>query len=417
MKRDVLIVGGGAAGMLCAIAVKMQNPERRALILEKNDRVGKKLLATGNGRCNLGNDNAAAANYHSVAGDGASFVMPALMKYPPAANREFFEALGLLVRSDEAGRQYPYTNQAAAALDILRLRLAALAVEVRADSQVVEIAKGSDGRFAVETADGERYTAAKLVIATGGLASPQISNSQGMADVLRQLGHESSGCFPALTQVKTEGKLPKALKGIRIPCAVTLYTAGAAAQREEGELLFADYGISGIPAFQLSRRVSENFARKSPQEQWVEIDALPQLAAAEITDLLLERRRTFDTTLEDFLVGVVNKKLGQQILKICGLAPLSRSCGSLNDDEILLAAHILKHLRLNVSGATGWKNAQVTAGGLLTADFSAETLESRLIPGLFAIGEALDIDGDCGGYNLTWAWSSARLAAESLAKD
>lgn len=417
MKSDVLIMGGGAAGLLCAIAVKMNNPERQVLVLEKNDRVGKKLLATGNGRCNLGNDQALPQNYHSVAGDGAAFAAAALRKYPPADNKRFFEQLGLLVRSDEMGRQYPYTNQAGSVLDILRLRLAALAVEVRTDSEVVQIRREQGGGFILETVSGERHSAAKLVIAAGGLTSPQISNAQGMADILRRLGHESSRSFPALTQVKTEGKLPKALKGIRIPCAVTLYTAGAAAQREEGELLFADYGISGIPAFQLSRRVSENFACPNPQEQWVEIDTLPQLAAADIIDILKERSCTFDTALEDFLVGMVNKKLGQQVLKMAGLAPLSRSCGSLTADEIGRTAQILKHLRLNVSGTTGWRNAQVTAGGLLTEQFSAETLESKPVPGLFAIGEALDIDGDCGGYNLTWAWSSARLAAESLAAD
>lgn len=416
MKCDVLIMGGGAAGLLCAVAVKMNNPERRVLVLEKNDRVGKKLLATGNGRCNLGNDHVAAENYHSVVGDGAVFVAAALEKYPPAGNREFFEQLGLLVRSDEMGRQYPYTNQAGSVLDILRLRLSALSVEVRANSEVVQIRR-EQGGFAVATACGECHTAAKLVIAAGGLASPQISNAQGVEDILRQLGHESSRSFPALTQVKTEGKLPKALKGIRIPCAVTLYTAGVAVQREDGELLFADYGISGIPAFQLSRRVSENFAGKKPQQQWVEIDTLPQLAAADVINLLAERSRTFDTTLEDFLVGMVNKKLGQQVLKMAGLAPLSCGCGSLTADEISRVAQILKHLRLNVSGTTGWRNAQVTAGGLLTADFSATTLESQSVQGLFAVGEALDIDGDCGGYNLTWAWSSARLAAESLAAD
>ena len=411
MKSDVLIMGGGASGLMCAIAAKMSKPTDKVVILEKNERIGKKLLATGNGRCNLGNSNAKPENYHSVAGSASSFVKTALTKYSPADNEAFFHKLGLLVKTDEAGRQYPYTNQAASVLDILRLRADSLGVIVRTSTRVCRIKNRSP--FTVLT-DSESFTAQKLVLATGGIASPQISNAEGVADWMRNIGHNSSPLFPALTQIKTAGNLPKAMKGIRIPCAITLFTAGKAVQKEAGELLFADYGVSGIPAFQLSRQVSENFSHQEPQNQFLEIDTLPMLTVAEIADLLRERCQTIDTPLESFLTGIINKKLGLQVLKICGLSPLSRSCKQLTAEEIQKTAQTLKQLRLKVTGTTGWKNAQVTAGGLLTADFNPNTMESRIIPNLYAVGEALDIDGDCGGYNLTWCWSSARLAAENL---
>lgn len=411
MKADVLIIGGGAAGMMCAVALKIKRPEYKVIIAEKKDRVGKKLLATGNGRCNLGNSGAGPGNFHSASGNGAAFVQPALNRFSPDDNRAFFEQLGLLITEDSAGRQYPYTNQAASVLDILRLHLASLGVEVMTDTAVCSLRKSR--AFTAETENGA-LSADKVVLAAGGLASPQISSADEIWDCLEELGHRHSVFFPALTQIKTAGGLPKALKGLRIPCEITLETGGKAEQKEKGEVLFNDYGISGIPAFQLSRGVGRNFAEAVPAEQKLIIDTLPQLTEEEIYGLLAVRRQKFDTALENFLTGTVNKKLGQQVLKLAGAAPLSRRCSTLVDWELAAVAHLLKNLELWVLGTAGWKNAQVTAGGLLIADFSAETLESKLVPGLFAVGEVLDVDGDCGGYNLTWAWSSARLAAENL---
>lgn len=413
MKTDVLIIGGGAAGLMCAVALKKQNPACSVAVLEKNQRVGKKILATGNGRCNLGNACACPANYHSVAGVGADFAAPALAAFPPENNEAFWRELGLLVITDEAGRQYPYTNQAASVLDILRLNLTALGVKVLTEVQVLGIKKKK--AFAVKTSAGDFFADA-VVWAAGGLASPQISNADGVYNFLSALGHGSSSLFPALTQIKTAGSLPKALKGLRIPCRITLRTAGVSEQSETGELLFADYGVSGIPAFQLSRRVAANFSCPKPQNQQIIIDTLPHLPKGEILQILQKRRAAYDLPLENFLCGIVNKKLGQQVLKMCGAAPLSRSCRTLTKEEIVSLAELLKGLSLTVTGTTGWKNAQVTAGGLLTADFDSRTMQSKLIEGLFAAGEILDIDGDCGGFNLTWAWSSGRLAARSAAE-
>jgi predicted Rossmann fold flavoprotein len=411
MKVDVLIIGGGAAGLMCAVAVKMKHPDYKVVILEKNERVGKKLLATGNGRCNLGNAYVSPQNYHSVSGGGENFSKWALEKFSPADNLAFWKKLGLLTITDNTGRQYPYTNQATSVLDVLRLNLQALGVMVLTETAVFGVEKQND--FIVKTQE-EIFISEKVVLATGGMASPKISNGSGNWEWLAKFGHHSSEIFPALTQIKTYGNLPKALKGLRIPCKITLFTDKKQGKSETGELLFADYGVSGIPAFGLSREISRNFALASPKEQCLVIDALPELSEDEVLGLLKDRQERFDVSLENYLTGIVNKKLGQQIMKAVGLAPLSRNISSLSEQDIAAIAKLLKGFRLLVRGTTGWQNAQVMAGGLLLNDFDPRTMESKIVDNFFAVGEVLDIDGDCGGYNLTWAWSSARLAAENL---
>lgn len=411
MDTDVLIIGGGAAGMFCAVALKKQYPQLGVLLLEEKDRVGKKLLATGNGRCNLGNERAIAASYHSVEGDASVFAAPALERFSPAANWAFWEELGLLLTRDEAGRQYPYTNQASSVLDVLRLQMAARGVEVRTETPVMGLRLR--GLFFAETPRGI-VRARRVVLAQGGLATPRLSAARESFRWLSRLGLEPTVLFPALTQIKTEPSLPKALKGLRIPCVLTLETSGLPPRRERGEVQFTDYGLSGIPAFQLSRWVSQNTSSARPRSQRLVLDVLPQLREEALRELLGARSCRFSLPLEQFLTGLVNKKLGHQVLKRCGLGPLSRDSRSLDEGDIAAVAQELKGLSLSVRGTTGWEKAQVTAGGLRTADFEPRTLECRFLPGLFAVGEMLDIDGDCGGYNLTWAWSSARLAAASV---
>ena len=407
MHTKLAIIGGGAAALALSVAIKEQKPELELLIIEAADRVGKKLLATGNGRCNLGNQFAKAQNYHSLQGDAQSFVTPALECFSAEKNAEWFESLGLPLQLElKSGRQYPLSNQAASVLDTLRLTAAALGAKTLTAAPVESIKK-QNGGYLLQAGD-QTISAETLVLAWGGMSSPQISAAKNQKKLCQDLGLESTKLYPALTQIKTAEKFCAALKGVRINALIKLKQNGQKIQSTTGELQFTEYGISGIPAFELSRAISLN-----PEAYQIEIDCLPSLATEEL-ELMLQKRQKLKLPLSDFLVGIQNKKLGQQILKLCGFAPLSSCSLELTAKDLQKIARTIKSLELKPTGVTGWQNAQVTAGGLKLAQFDPETLGCRSQKQLYAIGEALDIDGDCGGFNLTWAWSSARLAAKAI---
>lgn len=404
---DLIIVGGGAAGLMGALQAGTEAPDLNIAVLEKLPRPGKKLLVTGNGRCNIANRYAARSRYFNAAGQSPAFVEPALQRYPQEDNLAFFHQLGLLTKEEAEGKLYPLGDQAAAVLDTLRLHIAARRISLITDCEVLQISPG----LRLETSQGQ-FAAKAVLLAAGGLASPQISNANGLAELVQPLGHRLTATYPALTQLKCTGPLPKTLQGIKFQGTAQLMENGQAIAAASGEILFAAYGLSGPAIFQLSRLVSRNFAAPTPQPQEIRLDMLPDMPEA---DLLpeLQGRRALPFTLEDALSGLLNKRLGQQLLKLATALPLSTPAARLTDAHIHKLARLIKALPLAVSGTMGWEKAQVTAGGLELKGFDAKTLASRRVPGLFAAGEVLDICGDCGGYNLSWAWSSGRLAASS----
>ena len=409
---DIIIIGGGAAGLTAAIAAarKAAREEQplRVLLLERLDRVGKKLLATGNGRCNFTNLHATVENYH---GRDRDFCVPALMQFHPLANVHFFRELGVQGRVEEEGKVFPFSGQASAVLDALRLEAAHRGVEIVTNCRVESVDKRGDC-FLVK-AERVTYSGRRLIVATGGMASPDLGGSGSGYKLLSALGHTLVPLYPSLVQIKTENTLPRALKGIKFKGVVTLLDGETVIGSESGEVLFAEYGLSGPPVLQLSHFLGEN----AYGEIAVQLDFLPEFSADKLTDLLLERRALLGhLTLEYYQAGLVNKKLGQLLLKQTLQDSLGRLCGSLRDEEVRRCAAVLKGCRLPVEGTLGWKHAQVTAGGVDTRDFEAETMESRRMPGLYCAGELLDVDGDCGGFNLQWAWASGRLAGESAVR-
>ncbi len=404
---NVAVVGGGAAGLMSAIVAARNGAT--VTVLERGDRVGRKILATGNGRCNMTNIYADAGNYH---GENPKFVISALSGFGAQAAMDFFAQLGILCRIEEDGKVYPYSNQASAVLDVMRMELERLKVAVRCNFEVMDITV-KNGKFHIKSYQNEIFTADKVIFASGGKAAPNLGSNGSGYDILQKLGHTVTELFPALVQLKTDTEYVRGLKGIKLDANVSIEENGKKLKSEFGEVLFAEYGLSGPPVFQLSRIGAEG-VRKGAKRTAV-LDIMPEYDNQQVKQLLTERiTHSGGKKLENLFVGMLNKRLGQILLKACGVAPLSRTADSLTKNEIAAIVEKIKSWDFEVTGTMSWNNAQVTAGGVRTKEISPSTMESKLVKGLYIVGEIMDIDGDCGGFNLQWAWSSAYAAGRSV---
>ena len=394
------VIGAGASGMTAALTAARLGHE--VTLYERQTRVGRKLMATGNGRCNLTNTGAGPSNYH---GEAPDFVRPALEAFPSEAALDFFRGLGLLAREEWGGRVYPLSNSANSVVDVLRQALDAAGVELIAGDRVRELRRAGSG-YSVTTESGDKRSFDAVVVACGGLAGEKLGGGRDGYELLKALGHTRTALRPALVQITTEPMYPRSLKGIKADCALRVLSRGRLLASSCGELLFTETGVSGPAAFDVSRAVSE--AGDAKME--LEIDFLRDYTSAEVLAHLQNRARTApELPASELLTGSVHNRLGRMLVKYADVeasAPLS----ALTERELRTVAGACKRFKLPVRGTEGFANAQVTAGGIRTSEFDPHTLESRLCPRLFACGEVLDIDGDCGGYNLQWAWSSGVLA-------
>ena len=396
--KNVAVIGGGASGLAAAIASAEAGAE--TIIFEANDRVGKKILSTGNGRCNLTNINAAAAHYH---GNDPSFIHGAASVMWVKETIAFFRRLGVLAKEEDSGKIYPHCGTAASVLDALRERVKELGIQVRTNFEVKDIIKKKDG-FMLVSYSNEREKAASVIVASGGKAAPSSGSKGGGYALLQKFGHTITELKPSLVQIKTDGEFVKKLKGIKVIASLS-----ANGITETGEVLFTDYGLSGPPAFYISAYLDG--------AEYLFLDVMPEYSEKETLSILTEKAQNCPRMpLEMFPSGIINKKLGQAMLKELGIAPLSRTAKTMSPDELRLFAAQLKARRFKIEGTMSWNNAQVTRGGAVTKEFDHVTLESSFVPRLYACGEVLDIDGDCGGYNLQWAWSSGYAAGKAAAK-
>ena len=399
----IAIIGGGAAGLSCAIAAAKKAGAGKVdiVIYESKDRVGKKILATGNGRCNMLNIYAEADDYSSP-----SFVRDILSAYGAESTRRFFEELGLYTRCDEEGRVYPLSNQATSVLDVLRFECEHLEVKTLCEKEITSIKKQGKG-FVLS--DGKYYD--KVVLSCGGKAT---AKNFGGYELLKNLGHTVTKLMPALTKlsVKDSG-FTKSLKGIRHKGTLTLKIDGKKITEESGELLFADYGLSGIAVMQLSSFVARHF-RNSKTIPVIECDFVAEMSFDELSDCIEKIcRYNKELKAENLLTGFMPKKLGENILKTAGV-PINKNVGELTEKEISNIALFSKKFNFEISGLRPFDDAQVTSGGADLRDFDSKTLESKKVKNLYCCGELLDIDGPCGGYNLLWAFASGRAVGESL---
>ncbi len=406
---DIAVIGGGASGLAAAISAANTDRSLHIAILERAQRVGRKLLSTGNGRCNLTNLHALEGGYH---GD-ARFAQEIISRYPPKEIMRFFQKLGLRSHADEEGRVYPLCNQAAAVLDALRLAADDLGIEEVCDYDCASLQKKGDF-FLLKSVSGVQLKARKVIVCTGGMASPKIGGTDAGVKLLSALGHSAMPRRPALTQIDTDPEPIRALKGLRYQGGISLLVDGRIVRREEGEILFADGGLSGIAVMQLSRDAGD--AIKARKKTVVCMHILPDRPESLSKELFARAKSMPNRELNDFLTGLVSKRIGQSACKQAGVVPLARLAETLTTVDCTAIARVLTGWNLPVRAVKGFESAQVTAGGIDLSNFDAKTMQSKILSGLYAAGEVLDIDGDCGGYNLQWAWASGIHAGVSAAQ-
>ena len=417
----VAVIGGGASGCMAAITAAQAGADVH--IFEKNEKPGKKLYATGNGRCNLTNLHMDDSCYHTRTADknGSSLIHSAIERYSPADQIRFFADLGVPVY-DRDGYVYPRTNQAQTVVRALEKRIAALGIRVHTGCPVRKIrrsqqgTKADDAVFYVDCNDREARAFDTVILCTGGMAGPQYGTTGDGYRLAASFSHKISTPLPALTALECRGQFLKRAAGVRCRAAVTLYTGNDKKQiregREEGEVQMTDYGISGIPVMQISGMAARLL--ESKQRVFVQIDFLPEFSDSAFSDEI-ERRMREDRSqmLGDLFLGLVHKKILDLLLAEKGLQAemKARRIGDAGIRQILQS---MREYTLEVIQVKSFKQAQVTSGGILLEDTDAD-FQSRLQPGLFFAGEVLDVDGRCGGYNLQWAFATGYIAGLAAA--
>ena len=398
------IIGGGASGMAAALAAAEQ-PGVQVVLMERQARLGRKLQATGNGRCNLTNLHAGQQGYH---GDRPEFAREAIAAFGPQETLAWFRRLGLFTVAEPSGRVYPYSDQANSVVDVLRFALERPNIQVKLGFEVEKVKKTPDG-FLVESKQ-EHLSCDRLIVACGGLAGTKLGGSMAGYQLLRSLGHRCTRLRPTLVQLKAAWGGIAGLKGVRANCHAAIYRGETLWSESTGELQFTEYGLSGPVMFEISRDACQGLG------PWhCRLDFLPEVPESVLQEELL-RRRQGDLPTSELLTGILHNRLGRVLTQAAGIS-LSRQVAQLGEAELFQVAQTVKGFDVVLKEPMGMDSAQVTAGGMVTAEFDEQTMESRLVPGLYACGEVLDIDGDCGGYNLQWAWSSGRLAGLSAGRN
>lgn len=401
--RTVAVIGGGASGMMAAETAASEGA--RVILLEHKDRIGKKILSTGNGRCNFTNIHQEPICYHS---EDPLFPWRIVERFNAQDVISFFLQLGVYSKNRN-GYIYPNSDQASAVLDAFRMELDRLKVEIRTGVECREIRSGKKG-FTVLT-DQEPVRADRVILCTGSKAAPTTGSDGSGYDLAKKLGHRIIPVLPALTALKCEEKFFKSIAGVRVNGSVSIWSDGECIAKDTGEIQLTDYGISGIPVFQVSRYASQLLYKKKETE--AVLDFMPDFTKAQTNAFLRARAKTRpEKTADMFLIGVFHKKLCDLWLRLSEI-PRQRRAGELTEDEIARLTDLIKAFRVRVRETNPYDKAQVCCGGVDTKEIDPETLESVCVPGVYFAGEILDVDGMCGGYNLTFAWASGYVAGRA----
>ena len=408
---EVIIIGGGAAGMAAALRAA-ETGNYRVTLLERQGRVGRKLLSTGNGRCNLTNTGAYPGDYFGfgASDSAAAFAAPVLERYPPEKILALFHSYGLKTEEEYGGRVYPYSGQAASVLDVLRLAMARLGVNILTGAAAESIRSGPGGLLTVAW-DGGGARAERVIVACGGCAGGKLGGVRDGYRLLESLGHGITPLRPALCPVRTEPEYPRALKGVRVKAGAALWACGEKkpVAATEGDVLFTETGLSGSAIFDLSLQHALTASKTGAR---ISLDFFPGEPKERVFALLTANAARWpEEPANRVFTGLLQSRLGLMLCKRAGIGG-NRAAKSLTKNELAALAETAKAFILPVTGDGGFDNAQITVGGARTEEFDPETLQSRRVPGLYACGEVLDIAARCGGYNLHWAWASGFTAGE-----
>ena len=403
--RHVAVIGGGAAGMMAAITSAREGA--RVTILEHKERIGKKILSTGNGRCNFTNTYQTPACYRS---DNRDFAWNIIQKFNVEKTISFFKELGIYPK-DRNGYLYPYSDQAAAILEVLQIEVAKLDICVMTEINVLDIQPVKRGLRI--TTDKKTITADSVILACGSKAAP-VTGSDGSGYQLAKLfGHRIVPVLPALVQLRCAEKFYKSISGVRVQGTVEVYADDIFLASDTGEIQLTNYGISGIPVFQVSRYAAKALYKK--QSVTAVLNFMPDMNKEEFL-LFLQERITLCPykTLDEFFTGVFPKKLCELWIRLSRL-PKEMRVSDLSGEQLEKLVLLIQHLRTHITETNSFEQAQICCGGVDTTEINPDTLESNYVPGIYFAGELLDVDGICGGYNLQWAWSSGFVAGKEAA--
>ncbi len=406
---NVAILGGGASGLAAACACVSAGAD--VTVFEYGEKVGQKLLRTGNGRCNLSNINMDASHYH---GD-TKFIEKVLSKFGVSECEELFSRIGIPFYTDREGRIYPRSEQAASVVTMLRAYASKGKYKEVCSFHTDSIERTSKG-FQI-SGNGQKKIFDKLIVATGSAAS---ASDLGGYEILRRFGHTVTPVFPSLNAVKIDKF--SGLKGVRVGGKVTLLADGEVVLSRDGEIQLGDETLSGICVFDLSRPIGEYFTLGTVWEKKcdsisISIDFAPEYTETDVKTLLFDRRQTLgELPLSEFLTGFINSRLARHLIGIATKKPFDAQIKTLGSGEIMTVVRGIKNLSVTPTALMPMSQAQVAAGGIKCDEFDPNTMESRLVEGLYAAGEILNCDGDCGGYNLHFAWASGSIAGESASR-
>lgn len=407
MNQKVIIIGGGASGMMAAIAAARKG--HNVTIFEKNEKLGKKILITGNGRCNLTNVNVSWQNYY---GTHPKFAASVLAKFSNKDTMKFFEELGLVLIEEDNGRIFPRSNQAQSVIDVLKDELLKLNVDVSYNQKIKRVAK-SGKRLAITTYQKKQHECDTLIIATGGKTYPKTGSTGDGYRFAQQLGHKIITPFPVSTPFRIKSIVCNKLQGIKVIARLKVLHNKKVVADNTGELLFTHLGISAPVVLESSREVSKILNEDPDAQITCSINLFPEYSHDQLRNFLIKRIRNHpERKISSQFIGMLPKKVAPTILRYSDINPEIKS----KDVSKKLLHQVVLQLtdyRLQITDVLGWDTAQFTAGGVDTKEISSQTMESKLVPDLYFCGEVVDIDGQSGGYNLQWAWSSGWVAGSN----